>query len=98
MRYLFLVEVDTDNKDHAMQVMAERLGYDEQYEDDAGVQFDYQFGDWRYIVEPPPTPTFPGPLYRLCDDPLCPDPYAYRAPFEATDHYHFIGDLLGDDD
>jgi len=73
MRYLFLVEVDTDNKDHAMQVMAERLGYDEQYEDDAGVQFDYQFGDWRYIVEP---------LYRLCDDPQCPNAYAYRAPFE----------------
>jgi 2-oxo-4-hydroxy-4-carboxy--5-ureidoimidazoline (OHCU) decarboxylase len=49
MRYQFIVEIDADNKDHAMQVMAERLGYDEQYEDDAGVEFAYQIADWRYF-------------------------------------------------
>ena len=33
----------------------------------------------------------PGPLYRLCTDPECPVAYAYRAPFQETPHYHFIG-------
>ena len=33
----------------------------------------------------------PGPLYRLCTDPECPDAYAYRAPFPETPHYHFVG-------
>lgn len=40
-RFLFEVAVDTDSYEHARQVMGERLGYDEQYEDEDGVEFDY---------------------------------------------------------
>jgi len=32
---------------------------------------------------------FPGPLYRLCTDPECPDAYAYREP--PVEHFHFFG-------
>jgi len=40
-RFQFVVTVETDTEDHAYQVMGERLGYDEQYEDEAGIEFDY---------------------------------------------------------
>lgn len=44
-RYIFNVAVDTDTPEHAVQVISERTGYDEQYEDPAGVKFDYRI-DW----------------------------------------------------
>jgi len=31
----------------------------------------------------------PGPLYRLCTDPECPQAWAYKHP--PVSHYHFIG-------
>lgn len=34
---------------------------------------------------------FPGPLYRRCTDPDCPDAYAYRAPFPDAAHFHWVG-------
>lgn len=40
-KFFYTVAVETDTEAHAAQVMAERLGYDEQYEDDAGVAFEY---------------------------------------------------------
>lgn len=39
--FLYVVRVDTDTKEHADQVMTERIGHDEEIEDDAGVRFDY---------------------------------------------------------
>lgn len=40
-KFRFMVEVETDTRAHADQVMAERLDYEEPYEDEAGVEFDY---------------------------------------------------------
>jgi hypothetical protein len=39
--YEFTVVVRTDTPAHARQVIAERCGYDEQLEDEDGVEFDY---------------------------------------------------------
>ena len=40
-RYVFNVQVDAENPEHAVRVMCERTGYDEQYEDRHGNEFDY---------------------------------------------------------
>jgi hypothetical protein len=37
----FVVRVECDTYAHALQVLSERTGYDEQYEDERGVLFDY---------------------------------------------------------
>lgn len=50
MIYSYLVTVDTDTQEHADQVMAERTDYDEQYEDEDGVEFDYQFIDVNTVM------------------------------------------------
>jgi hypothetical protein len=55
-RYRYVVELETDSLQHADQVMAERLFYDEQYEDDQGEPFDYQFQSWALVGFPPPDP------------------------------------------
>lgn len=34
---------------------------------------------------------FPGPNYRLCEDPECPVAYAYRAPHAEVPHWHYCG-------
>lgn len=39
--FQFITTVKTDTLDHAMTVMCERTGYDEQYEDEDGVEFAY---------------------------------------------------------
>lgn len=44
--YRYVVEIETDSQDHAHQVMCERLGFDEQYTDQAGVDFAYRIHDW----------------------------------------------------
>lgn len=44
-RYRFTVTVTTDTPERALRVMSERTGYDEQYEDHQGVEFDYTI-DW----------------------------------------------------
>jgi hypothetical protein len=36
----------------------------------------------------------PGPLYRKCDSPDCPQAWAYKDP--PADHYHFIGKPMSD--
>lgn len=42
-KYRFIVEVDTDTPEHAVQVMSERTGYDEEYDSlVTGKTFDYQ--------------------------------------------------------
>lgn len=41
-RFHYLVTVTTDTEAQAHTVMAERLGYDEQYVDDSGAEFDYR--------------------------------------------------------
>ena len=47
MIFTFTVRVTTDTPEHAVQVMSERTGYDEAYDDLAhpGTSFDYQI-DW----------------------------------------------------
>jgi hypothetical protein len=40
-RFQYVVTVETDTEEHADQVMGERLGFDEEYTDEAGVEFDY---------------------------------------------------------
>jgi hypothetical protein len=47
--YTYVVRVQTDSAEHAAQVMSERLGYDEQYEDEDGVEFDYRIPDWEQV-------------------------------------------------
>lgn len=47
------VTVFTDSIDHAEMVMAERLGYDEQYEDENGDEFPYEITS--YVVVPNPS-------------------------------------------
>lgn len=42
---------------------------------------------WGPAVEPP----FISEHYRRCDDPACPVAYAYRDPFPAVDHWHYVG-------
>lgn len=49
MKYHYIVTVDTDTVEHAEQVMAERLDYDEQYYDDEGVAFNYQFTNHKRV-------------------------------------------------
>jgi hypothetical protein len=34
---------------------------------------------------------FPGPYYRLCTDEDCPYAFAFRDPYPASPHWHFIG-------
>lgn len=43
--YPFLVVVTTDSEEHALQVMAERTSFDEEYNDDDGETFEYSI-DW----------------------------------------------------
>ena len=46
-KYAFLVEIECETYDQATTVMAERMGYDEQYDDnETGQPFDYTVG-WR---------------------------------------------------
>jgi hypothetical protein len=40
-KFQYIVTVETDTQAHADQVMAERLGYDEGYEDAQDKTFDY---------------------------------------------------------
>lgn len=49
MRYVYTVVLETETDEQAAQVMGERLGYDEEYEDpETGEYYDYQFIDyWR---------------------------------------------------
>lgn len=59
-RYIYQVIVDAECRHDAAQVMSERLGHDEQYEDDNGVEFEYQIVDWELIdTSPIPIPKPP---------------------------------------
>lgn len=40
--FRYVVTVRTDTEAHADQVMGERLGHDEEYQDEGGATFDYQ--------------------------------------------------------
>lgn len=40
--FYFVVRVRTDTDEHALQVIGERVSYDEELEDDEGVKFDYE--------------------------------------------------------
>lgn len=43
-RYTFHVHVSAESPEHAVRVMAERTGHDEQYDDRHGNPFDYEIG------------------------------------------------------
>lgn len=45
---------------------------------------------FRKLNRPAKVP-FPGPNYRLCEDPNCPVAYAYRAPHNEAPHWHYCG-------
>lgn len=55
--FRYVVDVKADCRHDADQVMSERLGHDEQYEDDQGRMFDYEITNWYQIPsEPERTP------------------------------------------
>jgi len=50
--YVFEVKVTTDTREHAIQAIHSRVGYDEEIEDEEGNVFDYQFSWPKLVMEP----------------------------------------------
>lgn len=62
VRYHAVVIIETDTFEHARQVLTERIGYDEQYEDESGVEFDYALYEGTFPY------TFPSEAMRPRQD------------------------------